>query len=136
MAENAKIRINVEVVNLEVNDNGDTIVLPVSDERLIQRLYAFIDNISKRANEMQELKDVDIVTVVNKDVSFHEFLHDEFNTLFGENAYEKVFGNDVVVGAEYILEFLDQVVPYITKHSANRSAKLNKYNANRVGSSL
>ena len=38
MAETAKIRVNVEVIELEVNDNGDTIKLPVSDEMFMKRL--------------------------------------------------------------------------------------------------
>lgn len=133
MAE--KIRVNVETVELEVNDNGDTIVLPVSDERFISNLYTFANSISEKAEKIHELGKSDVSAFVKADIELHNSLKEEFTTLFGEGSYEKVFGSDIVVGAEYVLDFLDQCLPYFTKHIQGRMERLSKYNANRTGSS-
>lgn len=136
MAETAKIRVNVEVIELEVNDNGDTIKLPVSDEMFMKRLYDFIDRVSEESKKLDNLDLEDIAGTIEKDIQFHEMIKEQFNILFGDKAYEKVFGSDIVVGAEYILEFLEQCMPYIQKYVDKREQRLTKYSANRVGSSL
>lgn len=136
MGETAKIRVQVDVVKLEVNDNGDTISLPVADSNFIKRLYGFTDSVAEKSKEFDDLDTKDIALFVDKNVEFTTYLHDEFNKLFGDNSYEKVFGADLIVGADYVLDFLEQVLPYIEKYTKARQAKLNKYNANRVGSSL
>ena len=134
MAE--KIRVNVEKIELEVNDNGDIIVLPVSDERFIQRLFVFANEISKKSEEMSFIDKKDVSKYVQADIELHNTIKKEFDELFGVGSYEKVFGEDIVVGAEYVFEFLDQCMPYINEHIKRRESKLNKYNANRTGSSL
>jgi len=134
MAE--KIRVNVEKVELEVNDNGDIIVLPVSDERFIKRLYAFARDISEKSSEIDAVDKTNIEGQVKADIELHEMIKKEFDVLFGTDAYKKVFGDDIVIGAEYVFEFLNQVMPYFNDHIQKRVERLNKYNANRVGSSL
>ena len=100
MAETAKIRVNVEVIELEVNDNGDTIKLPVSDEMFMKRLYDFVDRVSEESKKLNNLDLEDIAGTIEKDIQFHEMMKEQFNILFGDLAYEKVFGSDIVVGAE------------------------------------
>lgn len=136
MAELVKIRVPVDVVTLEVNDNGDTIVLPVSDERFIKRLYDFSDKVEKESEKLKFIDQNDIAAVVKGDIELHEMIKVEFTNLFGEGSYEKVFGEDIIVGAEYVLDFISQCTPYIKTHMESRKTKLNKYNADRVGSSL
>lgn len=136
MAETAKIRVDVEVVELEVNDKGDTIKLPVSDELFIKKLYNFTAKIAEDAKELENLDKDNILEAVDKDIKFHESLKEQFDVMFGENAYEKVFGEDIVVGVEYVMDFLEQCMPFIQKYISKRETKLNKYSADRVGSSL
>lgn len=134
MAE--QLRINVEVVEIEVNDNGDIIKLPVSDELFIKKLSKYSEQITEKSDTLSVIDTNDIIATVNADIEFHEFLKSGFNEVFGERAYEKVFGEDIVVGAEYIFEFLEAVMPYLKRHTENRAKKLSKYSADRVGSSL
>ena len=96
MAETAKIRVNVEVIELEVNDNGDTIKLPVSDEMFMKRLYDFIDRVSEESKKLDNLDLEDIAGTIEKDIQFHEMMKEQFNILFGDLAYEKVFGSDII----------------------------------------
>lgn len=135
MNETAKIRVNVDVVTLEVNDNGDTVVLPVSDERFAKRLYDYAEKSGDRAQELENLNG-DKKDIIMENIKFHEELKVGFDDLFGAGAYTKVFGEDIVVGAEYIIDFLNQCIPFIETHVKNRAKKLNKYSADRVGSSL
>ena len=131
-----KIRVNVEKVELEVNDAGDIIVLPVSDERFLQKLYSFSSKISHKSEEMSYIDKENISALIQGDIELHENIKSGFDELFGEDAYRKVFGDDIVVGAEYVIDFIDQCMPYIQKHIENRDKKFSKYSANRVGSSL
>ena len=133
MAE--KIRINVEKVELEVNDYGDIIILPVSDERFIEKLYSFANDISKKSEELNYIDKSDVSAYVKADIELHKQIKSQFDILFGVDAYKKVFGEDIVVGAEYVFEFLDQIMPYFNNHIQNRVEKLSKYSANRTGSS-
>lgn len=134
MAE--KIRVNVEKVELEVNDNGDIIILPVSDERFIKRLYDFVDEINRKAEEMNFIDKDNVEAIVKCDLELHEKIKSEFDELFGSDAYKKVFGEDVVIGAEYVFDFLDQISPFISSYMEKRNKRLSKYNADRTGSSL
>jgi len=134
-----KFRSNVEVIELEVNDDGYIVKLPVSDERFNQCFYEFTDNVQKKANEFEtsiKNEDLDSLEKIKIDVIFHEYLKSEFEQLFGPGSYEAIFGKDVLVGVEYVLEFIEACLPYIEKHTKNRIDKFNKYSADRTGSSL
>lgn len=131
-----KIRVNIEKIELEVNDNGDIIVLPVSDERFIQRMYDFTQGVQKKSEEISFIDKKNTEALVKADIELHEYIKSEFITLFGEGSYEKVFGEDIVVGAEYVLDFIGQCTPFIESYLEKRNKKLSKYSANRTGSSL
>lgn len=130
MAE--KLRIAVDNVVLEVNDNGDTITLPLADERFMQKVMDYIQSMQDGAKSIENTgSEFDIIQA---DITYHTNLKDGFNDAFGERAYEKVFGDDIVVGVEYIAEFFEQIMPYIEKYQKKRATKLSKYSADRVGS--
>ena len=136
MAEKISLRVPVDSVEVEVNDNGDVILLNVGDERFMQKLYDFSMNVSERARELSETPTEDIKQAIELDIEFHTWLKEQFDELFGDKSYEKVFGKDIVVGSEFVLEFLDNILPVIQKYTDKRVAKFNKYSADRVGSSL
>lgn len=139
MSERAKLHIDVDAVELEVNDAGDIIKLPLSDELFMKKFYDFAKNIQAKATELDKVNednDIDISNKIDKDIEFHEFLKTEFNGLFGERSYEKVYGEDYLVGVEYVLQFIDACTPYIEKHTQKRLDKFSKYSADRQGSTL
>jgi hypothetical protein len=133
-----KFRSTVKVVELEVNDNGDIIKLPLSDENFIKKFYDFVTNIQAKSKELdaKKVKDLPDTEIIQKDIEFHEYLKEEFIKLFGDGSYEKVFGENVLVSVEYVLEFIEACTPYIEKHTEERLEKFSKYSANRTGSSL
>ena len=134
MAE--KIRVNVEKVELEVNDNGDIIVLPVSDERFVKRLYDYYQDIQKKWEETKFIDKDNIKAIIDGDIELHEAIMDGFDSVFGVDAYKKVFGDDIVVGIEYVIDFISQCVPFIEAHAEDRLKRLGKYSADRTGSSF
>ena len=136
MAEKISLRVPVDSVEVEVNDNGDVILLNVGDERFMQKLYDFSMNVSERARELSETQTDNIKQAIELDIEFHTWLKEQFDELFGDKSYEKTFGKDIVVGSEFVLEFLDNILPVIQKYTDKRVAKFNKYSADRVGSSL
>lgn len=131
------LRINVDNVVLEVNDAGETITLQLADERFIQRVYEYSNLMADGAKELEAVKKTDdTVAIVSADIKYHQELKDKFNDIFGVRAYEKVFGEDIVVGVDYIMQFIEQIMPYVEKHQEKRIERLSKYSANRVGSSM
>lgn len=131
------LRINVDNLTVEVNDNGDTITLPLADERFIQRVYGYVNEIQDGAKELDAAKTSnDLTKLVEADIAFHEKIKASFDSVFGENAYTKVFGEDIVVGIDYIMLFIEQIMPFIEKHQTKRMERLSKYSADRVGSSV
>lgn len=136
MAE--KFRSTAKTIELEVNDAGDIIKLPLSDENFTKRFYDFLTNVQVKSDELKDIKVKDLSSseVIDKDIEFHNYLKDEFIKLFGDNSYEKVFGKDVLVSVEYIMEFIMACMPYIEQHTQERIEKFSKYSANRQGSSL
>ena len=136
MAE--KFRTSAETINIEVNDAGDIIQLPLSDEAFIKRFYDFTNAIQQKGDELSEekLSGMEDSEKIILDINYHEFLKAEFEKLFGEKSYEKVFGDNVLVSVEYVMEFIEACMPYITQHTQKRIEKFSKYSANRQGSSL
>lgn len=130
MAE--KLRIAVDNVVLEVNDNGDTITLPLADERFVANVYDYAETLKNGAEGVSE--DSPVQDIMRANIDFHNMAKEKFNDVFGSKSYEKVYGEDIVVGIEYIVQFLEQILPYIESYQNNRISKLSKYSADRVGS--
>ena len=136
MAEKISLRVPVDSVEVEVNDNGDVILLNVGDERFMQKLYDFSMNVSERARELSETQTEDIKQAIELDIEFHTWLKEQFDELFGDKAYVNVLGKDIVVGCEFVVDVLEDIVLGCQKCSHEMCAKFNKYSADRVGSSL
>ena len=136
MAEKISLRVPVDSVEVEGNDSGEVILLNVGDERFMQKLYDFSMNVSERARELSETQTEDIKQAIELDIEFHTWLKEPFDELSDEKSYETGFGKDIDVGSEFVLEFLDNILPVIQKYTDKRVAKFNKYSADRVGSSL
>ena len=79
MAEKISLRVPVDSVEVEVNDNGDVILLNVGDERFMQKLYDFSMNVSERARELSETQTEDIKQAIELDIEFHTWLKEQFD---------------------------------------------------------
>lgn len=136
MAEVVKLQVRPEVVEVEVNDDGDRITLPVSDERFIKKVFDYAERMTEEAKNIPDSETATAVEIVAGNINFHESAKSEFDVLFGAGAYKKVFGDDILVGAEYILEFIEGIAPILSEYTTKRIQKIKKYSADRVGSSL
>lgn len=136
MTEPIKIRVESGIVPIEVNDNGDTIQLKLGDERFIKDFFDMTNKIADRADTLSKIETEDVREMIEADINFHEGIKDDFIKVFGLDTYETVFGKDVLIGSEYILEFIEQLLPIVMQFTDSRMKKLSKYSADRIGSSL
>lgn len=127
-------RTNAKVVRLNVNDDGYCIELQTSNDAWIKRFLDFAKSLeAKNKAHIDALRGTDDIDEnIRHLLEFDGEIKEEFAKLFGEGAYEKTFGSDLV-GIEYIIEFLDACIPYIQKRIDARSKAFDKYSPNRVG---
>ena len=121
------IRIDNGVKRIEVNDNGEVILLPVSDDSFLRGFYALIDEAQKKV--------ADVKTDSGDIIEFDRYMVNKIDGLFGAETCRKVFG-EVLPGVDMILEFFSLITPYLEEYRRDRAAAMSKYSAERRGSSV
>ena len=127
------IRINTGTVKIEVNDDGEFIVLPLGDDTFIRRFYDLLEKAEAKAGDIDENQDV--VSQLDAIIAFDKEMVAAIDDLIGRDTCRKVFG-DILPGAELFLVFLAELAPYIEKHRETVDSRINKYNPQRTGSSV
>lgn len=137
------IRIDSGAKRIEVNDNGDFIVLNFGDHNFPNKFFSLLDRVQTTFNGAEEKMrnaqkayadgSVDQMRVAAQmDLELHsEFAH-EVDELFGPDTCKKVFG-DIVPGIELIAEFFEALTPFFEDYGKKRAEKLSKYSAKRTG---
>lgn len=130
-----KIRVSSGVKKIEVNDAGEYITLPVSDDSFVVQFYKILDRIQTAAQSIpQEGPDIaGNMETVEKIVSLERELKEEVDRLFGEETCRKVFG-DILPSVDLFVEFFGSLIPFIEAHRQDRMKKMSKYDAGRTGS--
>ena len=127
-------RSGAKVVRLNVNDDGYCVELKTSSDVWLKQFLDFAKeaqrSAQKRGEALQNTDDVD--AMIDSAIEFDKELKDGFAVLFGSEAYEETFGSDLV-GAEYIVEFLEACMPFIEKRVEQRANALDKYAPKRGG---
>ena len=126
------IRVNSGVKVIEVNDKGETISLPLSDDSFIKGFFGLLNETKDKAAAISE-KNGDVLETLDAVVEFDKVVRDKIDVLMGENTCEKVFG-DVLPSSDQFLDFFAQLRPIVESHVEKRAANMNKYSAERVGS--
>nr|DAF23603.1 MAG TPA: hypothetical protein [Caudoviricetes sp.] len=126
------IRVNSGVKVIEVNDKGETISLPLSDDSFIKGFFGLLNETKDKAAAISE-KNGDVLETLDAVVEFDKDVRDKIDVLMGENTCKKVFG-DVLPSSDQFLEFFAQLRPIVESHVEKRAANMNKYSAERVGS--
>lgn len=115
----AGIRVNTGNLKIEVNDNGDTIILR-KDMGFINKVVNFSDGLSALQREFDEkakLIDKDDVNAMQALLyDTHKQLHDALDIIFGTDTCMKVFGDgevDVIPTLDQVADFCEQLIPYI-----------------------
>ena len=142
------LRVNSGIKNIEVNDNGDYISIPISDAGFYERFGALMKNfeskqaeIEQRAKELSEKHkdkqndDVDmIVDSIQLYADLCRYTCTELDSLFGEGCCRKVFVGIQNPGVELIADFFEQITPLLNQYAQERNQKINLiYSRNRNG---
>lgn len=143
-----KLRVDSGIKNIEVNDNGDYISIPISDASFYERFGALLKNFERKQIDAQ--KEVDALSEKHKDkpdddtdaiVDTIQFYSDicrytcaELDKLFGEGCCRKVFVGIENPSYELIGDFFEQITPLLNQYAKERNDRINLvYNRNRKG---
>lgn len=128
-----KIRVN-SGIKIEVNDDGDTITIPVEDMMFMDGFYGMIDKFTDASTRLSNLQTDDTREQLSAVIEECKMVTQEIDTLFGADCCKKVFG-DIVPSPYVVMDFFDKIVPIIGKYANERQDRIaQKYNRNRQGS--
>ena len=142
------LRVNSGIKNIEVNDNGDYISIPISDTSFFERFGEMMKNFERKQAEIEQKgkelsekhkdkpnDDVDmIVDVFSLYTDLCKDVCAELDKLFGEGCCRKVFVGVEIPSVELIGDFFEQIVPLLDQYAKERNQKINlMYNRNRKG---
>ncbi|AWY06827.1 MAG: tail assembly chaperone protein [Caudoviricetes sp.] len=139
----AGIRVNTGAKRIEVNDNGDCIVLNFADSSFVDRFFAMYDRIRRRADEaVPQAEEIDAQHQAGSEDhiraaaalyrKLHEDIAEDIDGFFGPDTCKKVFG-DIVPSIELYDDFFQQLMPYFKEFGEERAKRLSKYSAARTG---
>lgn len=132
-----KLRIDTGVRKIEVNDNGDYIMLQVADQSIPAKLKKFVKAATDKLNKLSELSEseneADTEAAEELAYELDVFAKASIDDIFGDGTCKKVFG-DIVPPIEMYIEFIEAITPYFQEYALNRAKKLSKYSPNRMGS--
>lgn len=138
-----KIRIQRNIRRIEVNDDGEFIVLDFDDLNLPYRYYGMLKKLeidrvkfSKRFSESLEGKTASECSeeLIEAERELNIYFRDAIDEVFGEGTCRKVYG-DILPSLEMHLHFFDALRPFFEDELKRRREKMNKYSAKRRGDS-
>lgn len=143
-----KLRVDSGIKNIEVNDNGDYISIPISDAAFYERFGALMKNFEQKQTEIEQKEaalsekhkdkpsdDVDaIVDSIQLYAELCRYTCVELDKLFGDGCCKKVFVGIQNPSIELIGDFFDQITPLLNQYAKERNQRINLvYNRNRKG---
>lgn len=131
---NSSIRISSGTKKIEVNDNGEYIILPLGSDNFIRDFYKLMKYIQDETEKLKnEIKEDITEDNINGIVTISNSVFGKVEELFGAGTCKKVFG-DIEPGLSLFMEFFDSLSPFVEEYQKAQNAKLNKYDARRTGS--
>lgn len=128
----SSIRVDSGTKRIEVNDDGDVILLHLGDDGFIRDFYKLVETFQQRA-ESVKVDESDILGSMDRVTSLSAATKEDVERLFGEGTCKKVFG-DITPSIDIFLDFVYQLLPFFEEYSKNRVSKMKKYSAGRTGS--
>lgn len=129
-----EIRVNSGIV-VNVNDNGDTIVVQTEDQLFMDKFFALTEKLDKIANEANasELEQKSEREQLRFLMDRTKTIMEDIDGLFGKDTCKKVFG-DIIPSPYLIADFFDQLTPIAKQYMDVRQEKISrKYNRKRKG---
>lgn len=119
--QSLRIKKGIEV---EVNDAGESIVIPVEDAQFSEKFYGLLNRF--QAVESEITADKTLIEVTKEIMA-------EIDDLLGQDSCRKVFGN-IIPSPYLLLDFFDQLLPVFEEYIAERRERIaEKYNRSRKG---
>ena len=141
----AGIRIGTGEKRIEVNDNGDYIILNLNDNTFIKRFFGLYERLQSMTASYGEqeaairakYKDEEdqnalLGEVFALYVAAGEEMKGHVDALFGEGSCDKIFGG-IAPSLDLYLDFFEQLTPYLQQFSQERMQRMSKYSAARTG---
>lgn len=129
-----KIRVN-SGITVEVNDNGDTIIINAENQCFIDDFMGLNEKLEVMTRELEapELKEMSEREQLHLVMDKTREIMADIDTLFGEDACKKVFG-DIVPNPYLIADFFEQLMPITKQYMDARQKKIaEKYSKRRKG---
>lgn len=142
------LRVDSGIKNIEVNDNGDYISIPISDTSFYERFAVLMEDFEKKQEEVEkkvealsekhkDKPDVDAEAAIDMIKLYSEicsYVCAELDKMFGEGCCRKVFVGIKNPGIELISDFFEKITPLLNKYAKERSQKINlMYSRSRKG---
>lgn len=130
-----KISVNSGVKVIEVNDQGETISLPLGDPAFTHGLVELMQMFSDKVGDVEQAcKNIDtsavaaakaeqLSVVASLNLKVCTEMKERVDALFGADACRKVFG-DIVPGLAAFADFFDQLAPFMEEYGREREEKL------------
>lgn len=114
---------------IQVNDDGDYIILPMGDNAFPKRMIYFSEKAELIYNELakkeKELSGSDIATISEMRAELYTKIGTCFDETFGIGSCEKVFGNSAPA-QDLMVDFLEQIQPLVERFANERRAVIEK----------
>lgn len=121
MAEQLNLRVKTNILNIQVNDEGDCITLNLDDNKFIKRFIEFIN--FGREFPTNDIEDNE--TTYKKIYEYTEKLALMIDELFGNGATYKIFGAYEPT-LDLIADFIEKLEPFISKASEIKVKEIEK----------
>lgn len=131
MTNDATIMIDAGTKVIGVNDNGETILLPLGDQEFTRSFLKLMQEFSEKAQEISEQikavkEDTDkvtqLVTVADLNLTICRQMKERVDAVFADEVCRKVFG-DIVPGLDAFSEFFEKLSPFVLEHQKNMRDK-------------
>lgn len=122
-------------IEIEVNDNGETIVVNVEDQNFTERFYRLMKSLDEISTEMDSdmVKGADMQAQAKILIERTKDLMEKIDELFGKECCRKVFG-DIIPSPVLLAEFFEQITPITKAYTEARQKEIEKkYSKNRKG---
>lgn len=131
--EKASIRVS-KGIEVEVNDNGDTITMNVESAEFVNEFYALLDKFENLADKARsdEYKAMDTREKLTVIVQGTKDVLASIDSIFGDGASRKIFG-DATPSLYIIADYFEKITPIIRKYAEQRRSDImRRYNSSRM----
>lgn len=128
MSENMKLAIDNGTRKIEVNDQGECIILPLGDQAFVSGLLELMKKFSESAEKVESAIDAaeedtdSVLKAVDLNLNVCKEIASQTDSLFRDEVCRKVFG-DIVPSLTTFAEFFDKLAPFVRAYGEERTSE-------------